>query len=358
MSVGKTVRRILDVHETEAPFVQELFARAAAGESTHSLSAWVAALPAEARGRRTLVRSSVNRALRNPLYVARYDRGEADTPEAILEQPRGRWPALVKDDVWRAVQRRLESHQRLPRQASGEYLLTGFIYCPHCGGARMNAHFGKQQKETWARQSRYRCVSYLAGAGKVRCTYAADMPQTDADVLRQVSAVVDVIARLAHTDERVVAAARKTWARLQAPKAQGGTPQAKLQRDIAQLRKRLAAVRERLYDESITREEYDADAAAYREQLQAKEAELARVAPEVKWADSTSLPDFDEALASAETVGTALASLDVRSQREALVALIERVEPVRVGYGKYEARIQWTPLGDALRGLADGSARR
>jgi hypothetical protein len=38
--------------------------------------------------------------------------------------------------------------------------------------------------------------------------------------------------------------------------------------------------------------------------------------------------------------------------RQALGVLVERVEPVRVGRGKYEARIDWTPIGWALLGAA------
>ena len=37
-----------------------------------------------------------------------------------------------------------------------------------------------------------------------------------------------------------------------------------------------------------------------------------------------------------------------RPVRDALATLLERIEPIRVGHGKYEARLDWTPLGRAL----------
>jgi hypothetical protein len=48
-----------------------------------------------------------------------------------------------------------------------------------------------------------------------------------------------------------------------------------------------------------------------------------------------------------------VAGADVPAQRAVLGDLIERVVPERVGYGKYEARIEWTPLGRALRQLSE-----
>ena len=41
------------------------------------------------------------------------------------------------------------------------------------------------------------------------------------------------------------------------------------------------------------------------------------------------------------------------AQRAILADLVTKVIPVRVGHGRYRAWIRWTPLGQALRRLAD-----
>jgi hypothetical protein len=35
-----------------------------------------------------------------------------------------------------------------------------------------------------------------------------------------------------------------------------------------------------------------------------------------------------------------------------MVELVQRIDPVRVAYGKWDAAITWTPLGEALRTVA------
>jgi hypothetical protein len=48
----------------------------------------------------------------------------------------------------------------------------------------------------------------------------------------------------------------------------------------------------------------------------------------------------------------ALRTADVPTQREVLAVLVERVVPVRVRRGRYQAVITWTHLGAALRQAA------
>jgi hypothetical protein len=65
------------------------------------------------------------------------------------------------------------------------------------------------------------------------------------------------------------------------------------------------------------------------------------------------LPPLNDILAAAGGWSAILAGTDIEAQRNILADLVERVVPERVGYGKYEARIEWTPLGRALRQLCD-----
>ena len=66
-----------------------------------------------------------------------------------------------------------------------------------------------------------------------------------------------------------------------------------------------------------------------------------------------SLPPLANVLRNAGGWGEILAGADIEAQRNVLADLVERVIPERVGYGKYEARIEWTPLGKALRQLRE-----
>ncbi|HEY8884000.1 MAG TPA: hypothetical protein VIO35_01710 [Chloroflexota bacterium] len=61
------------------------------------------------------------------------------------------------------------------------------------------------------------------------------------------------------------------------------------------------------------------------------------------------IPDFDTVLAEVGGWSAALRGSDVAEQREVVAALVERVVPVRLGHSTYEARITWTPMGEALR---------
>jgi hypothetical protein len=65
------------------------------------------------------------------------------------------------------------------------------------------------------------------------------------------------------------------------------------------------------------------------------------------------LPRLDAVLEAAGDGAEILAGTDVPAQRNILGDLIERVVPERVGYGKYEAQIECTPLGKALRRLCN-----
>ncbi|MDF3015445.1 MAG: hypothetical protein K0R44_670, partial [Thermomicrobiales bacterium] len=68
---------------------------------------------------------------------------------------------------------------------------------------------------------------------------------------------------------------------------------------------------------------------------------------------SVSLPPLEKVLAAVQGWGTAMRDGDIAAQREVLAALIERVMPRRIGRGRYEVEIVWTPLGEGLREALD-----
>ncbi|WP_425595425.1 recombinase family protein [Salegentibacter mishustinae] len=70
---------------------------------------------------------------RKPFYVG-------VNTNAMLDSPvRGRWPALVSEDIWDQVQKRLDKAKRKSgydiAPVSEHRPLTGFIYCSQCGAA-------------------------------------------------------------------------------------------------------------------------------------------------------------------------------------------------------------------------------
>ena len=192
---GGSPKSVLEVDPVTAPFVVEAFERLAAGHSGRSIVQWATRLPETARAGRRLSRRTLDDVWRSPLYVGRSMSG---VPH-VLARPRARWPQLVSDAVWQRVQERLDGHHRVPRQASGRFLLTGLLRCPACGGRMV----GQSANRSMAKP-RYRCSSDAKGSC---CTQTADLERVERLVMQQVGAVVEAVA----TDGRVQRALRTAW---------------------------------------------------------------------------------------------------------------------------------------------------
>jgi DNA invertase Pin-like site-specific DNA recombinase len=371
MSVGKTLRRVLDAEPHQAPAVAEAFRRAARGQSLAALNRWAVTLRPEALGvtlkgkPRRLGRSVLAGVLRNPLYVARYDR-ESNTdpredPEAVLALPKGLWPALVTDDVWLAVQRRLAGHLGHPHGASEEYLLSGFAWCPCCAADGLDVRMvgsrapygGRNKSKVPVR--RYRCVSYAQGTGRLdrRCNFVAPAALIEPAVRAEVATLVDTVCT---TDPERLAQLERAWLALRTPKGAGAKKLEAVEQRIARLRQRIRRAREDLYDEQISRQEYEADTAVWRAELTAAERELAQLRAAPGAAPVVALPPFAEVVALAGGVKAAIEATDTPLLREGLDLLTEKVVPHREGRGRYRVAITWTALGEALRRLV-GEAR-
>lgn len=324
---------VLDIDPAQAPYVRELFQRAAAGEPMRSLARWAAGLPPEATGGRALSKDTVKVLLKSTTYIARHP---GDELEAVLARPIGRWPALVSDEDWAAVQDHTRrSGRKLARQASGEYLLTGMVKCPRCGTGMVGRHL-----KAGAAGPRYACP----GSPTQSCTYTCAALAVNEAVLAQVGKVLDVAA----SDTRVLTAARKSWSKLSANSSTASKKLAAIDTRIATIERRLKNARLALVDELMTREQYVSDSAEWHAALTAAQKER-----DALTADEAEVIDFDDALAAAGGVSVALQG-GGPGRREELRRLIERVEPVRLAArGEYDAKIKWTPLGDALRGIAE-----
>jgi hypothetical protein len=333
---------VYDVDPARAPLVREALEAVAKGTLTpRGAAVWIAGLSDEQRGGRAMTFRAVKLMLQAGVYVARHEQ-PADVP--ILERPRCNWPALISDETYAAIQANLEARARVPARDGTIFLLTGFARCPQCG-SRMA---GWNQLGRWGR---YRCTGQQSGghAADVTCNYMATAAQLDGAVMAAVKEVVTVA-----TDGRLRKGLEKAWARF----SEGEQAETAGRQRIARgLRAQLSQARIRI-DRAVTLyldgklEEDDYRRAREQEtaKIEACERELTAMG-EATDRRRPSLPPLTDVLRDAGDWGEILAGTDIEAQRNILADLIERVVPERVGYGKYEVHIGWTPLGRALRRL-------
>jgi hypothetical protein len=143
--------------------------------------------------------SKVRDLLHSPIYVARAPSKRRETPAEVLSRPVGHWPSLVRDDLWLAVQHQIARHSRVPRQARGTYLLTGFIDCPKCG-QRMQGH------------RQYTSRSYACAKPGVGCWYAGSADMIDCAALDAIGALLVPLY-----DSTIRARLRAEWAQIGKP---------------------------------------------------------------------------------------------------------------------------------------------
>ena len=337
-------RTVLELDLDTAPYVQEAFERAAAGETVRRIALWVSDLPDAARARLHLNFAGVRLVLHRPAYVARH--GDPGSPAEVLARPRCRWPALVDDATWQRAQEQIASHAHMPRQARGRFLLTGLLRCFRCG-----ARMGGSSRNGEGRQPGYRCLGVLAlgaAAPDTRCSAGVIAAQVDGAVLAEVCAVADVAGS---RDGRLEAALRHAWQTLQQPSGTSDMSHRirSLEAEAKRARQRLTDAAVLLVDRTIDKGGYELLRDKARADLDAAEAELERLR---KIKPERELPSLDEVLHRADGWAIVVRGTDIPAQREVLSLLIEQVVPVRVGRGKYEVRIAWTSLGDALRQAA------
>jgi len=193
----------------------------------------------------------------------------------------------------------------------------------------------------------YTSRAYACAMPGVGCWYAGNADVIDRAALDAVGALLAPL-----NDATIRARLRAEWARIGKPakRPDGRQRQRNLEQAIARARRRIDGYLDRLVDGTITREEYDRNVARQRAEVEHAERELAEMAPVET---PPTLPALDDVLRAAGGWGEILTGADIEAQRNILADLIERVIPERVGYGKYEARIEWTPLGRALWQLSE-----
>jgi DNA invertase Pin-like site-specific DNA recombinase len=322
--------------------VRECFERYRDGASERAVARWAGTLSAAERGGRRLGYALVHKTLRNRIYVA-------ETPDG---HP-GRWPALIDRPLWNAVQARLEGRaQRPAAQASGQYLLTGYLWC-ECG-ARMHGSAGQIGDGRACRAfRRYRCVAQDQGtAGQAPCSRTASAGRLEGFVEARLLPLLEVTRGDAVRLERHA----RVWDEEVAALTDGGAGRA-----LRQARARLQACEEALGKlmadyrrpdgdpDKLTELEYTAGRKRLAAEHAALGAEVARLEPEAQRAGPPPARLAD-ALAVLGQRALGWGAMTVTERRAVLADLVLRVEVVRDPQTARttDARVTWTSLGDGL----------
>jgi hypothetical protein len=119
----------------------------------------------------------------------------------------------------------------------------------------------------------------------------------------------------------------------------------RLEAELARARKMLSAASQRFFADEISRVAYDVTAADLTEQIESLGAELERLRGRVR---RTEPQPAETLLRVVDGWAAVLAATELPDWRAVVAELFERVIPVREGYGKYEAGVKLTPVGNAL----------
>jgi hypothetical protein len=202
--------------------------------------------------------------------------------------------------------------------------------------------------------ARYRCraTDRGAAASNPRCSEGVTAPKLEAAVLAQIERVVEIVAS---NDPAFQADLRRAWHTIQRPEADAELSIAVTVKNLAAVatkaRERLKRAALLLVDGDIDKRDYEQVRAQAQADLEAAEAEIERLQLSSK-PETARLPAFDDVLCEAGNWAAVLRGGDTIAQREVLALLVDRIEPIRVSHGKFDAAIEWTPLGEALRSAA------
>jgi DNA invertase Pin-like site-specific DNA recombinase len=337
--------RVYDLDPQRAPLAREALEAVANGALTpRGVIVWMGGLTEEQRGGRAFDFRAARLMLSAAVYVSRHEQ-PVDAP--VLERPRCNWPALISDETYAAIQARLEARSRVPARYGVTYLLTGFLRCHRCGSRMagwLQSRYGRQYR-------RYRCYGLQHNGRAVDrgCSAVADAAQIEQAVI---AAVRDVAA--VAVDRRIREGLERAWAQLSAGEREDTAGRQRIARglraQVAQGRARIDKAVTLYLDGKLEEDDYRRAREQETAKIEAAERELAAMG-EATDRRRPSLPPLTDVLRDAGGWGAILAGTDIEAQRNILADLVERVVPERVGYGKYEARIEWTPLGKALRKL-------
>lgn len=358
-------RVVLEIHPDEAPYVREMWARRAAGESLQSIARWVADLPAAVRGDRALSYAAIRWLLLSPVYVARlggdHDVATCEPTEAgcpVLQEPVGRWAPLVDDATWNRNHDQYRLSKAMPRQASGRFSLTGLLRCHRCGsrmvGRTMKAAPRKNRGGRLSKERRqYVCTSRMQGAktSETKCQALVPADRLEARVLEIATVIVEAAEQ---PDARRVI--EQVWKQRQRAMQteDGGRKIPRLEQARTRARRRLADASKKFLDGEMIRLAYDVTVAELQDELDAIDDELKSLRGRTP---ATGLPPIMALLAGIAGWAAALrraatGTADPGALREVLGTLLTQVTPVNIARGEWDVTPMFTPPGMALLWVA------
>lgn len=146
----KSVDGKLELDEKAVPTVRYIFEQYAQGTSKSDLIKLLNDKGVKSPRGLDLTINSFYYMLRNPIYAGHYTRANVVYDDIA--------PAIVDDDLFDKVQKRLKLTARAPASAKAkvEYLLQGKAFCGCCG-SRMNGESGKSRNGT--QHHYYSCIN-------------------------------------------------------------------------------------------------------------------------------------------------------------------------------------------------------
>jgi len=110
-----------------APLVLEAFKRYTERGKVKEIVDWLNDKGVQTNRKKPMTINSVNRMLKNRVYIGEYHHGEHIMPGGV--------PAIVPEDLFDRAQECLAKNKKAParHKAEDDYLLTTKLYCGHCG---------------------------------------------------------------------------------------------------------------------------------------------------------------------------------------------------------------------------------
>lgn len=180
--------RDIVVDEERAPYVKEMFARAANGESGQDLKVWLDSTPFRTRAGAFITKSQIYSMLRNPFFY-----GEFQYPKKSGKWYKGNHTPLITKELFDQVQDKLYAP---PRSKWGEkyFAFKGLAKCRECGASIVGEEKFKRRKDG----GRNRHVYYHCSR---QVEYYCTQPyMREADLVNQ---VLDIIKSLKFEDIRL-----------------------------------------------------------------------------------------------------------------------------------------------------------
>jgi len=324
-----------------------IYQRLAAGESLRAVARWVASLPAALRGDRAMFFNGVRQLVQSPTYCAR---PRHCTPRDIADAPPQQWEPLVTVELWLAANRHIAGHQRLPHQAGGGRLLTGFLHCPRCGG---RCAAGQRRNRAQETVELYQCLrkGNLTPAGP--CHWTGLAATYDAPVRAALARVLALIAQGPGRHEL-----ERAWAERNQPRPGTATAKllARLEAEVERADRTIAAGYQRLVLLQGTPEAV-AEEARYHITMRVVEADKAAALAEIERrrdAAPATVPvdDVVGLWTLADRLAPLVEALPVAKLRVALADWVEQVTAERQAFGRYAVRLVWTTAARELIALA------